>query len=174
MTKYTELPEVSTDDTWSAANHNLYIRDNFATLRGSFALVTRDAVQSIPNDTLTTITMDHEYYDTGDYYSAGAPTRITFPVTGFYLVIADVNFGINTTGVRCIYGFIDGVEGYRMRTNPVAATGYSTAYTTINFPILTYQTPGKYLEFKVDQTSTGALNVTFFRVGVKLLHDLTT
>lgn len=30
MTVYTALPTVSTGDLWTAANHNLYIRDNFA------------------------------------------------------------------------------------------------------------------------------------------------
>lgn len=163
----------SVSDPLSLAGYFDLMNASMTALRGSYCLVTRDAAQSINNDTLTTITMDHEYSDTGTYFDIADPTKITLVKPGFYSVVADVLFAANTTGVRELYCYVNGVVSYRIRLPAVAAS--STESTTpINLPIGMTRTAGQYLEFKVVQTSGGALNVTFFRVSAILLHDLST
>lgn len=54
------------------------------TATGEGARVRRVATQSIPNATDTAISWDTEDIDDNAYYTAGNPTRLTVPATGWY------------------------------------------------------------------------------------------
>jgi len=140
--------------------------------KGPFALITRDAVQSIANDTLAVVTMDHIYYDTGNFYAAGDPTKITFPFTGFYYLDIEGDFAANTTGVREIYIYISGVQSYQFRLPAVAASSIEDK-TYLPMQRGMFRTAGEYAEFKVVQTSGGALDLAFFRASIYLLSPIT-
>ena len=97
---YTTVPTVSTGDTWTAANHNTYIRDNFTdvvTFKGVGLI--RSTNQSIPDTTLTAISYDTEAHDTDAFHAGGSPTRITIPagLGGYYHVYAGIVWANATT-----------------------------------------------------------------------------
>jgi hypothetical protein len=52
---------------------------------------------TIPNNVRTAITFDNEAYDTGGYFSAGQPTRLTAAVAGLYLITGQIEWSNSTT-----------------------------------------------------------------------------
>lgn len=164
---YNAVPSVSTGDLWTAANANTYWRDNFSDhetrvsaveamsgILSSYCLVNRTTNQSILNATSTAISFNNEIADTGNYFDAGSPTRLTISDTGIYLVGGSVYWETNVNGSRIINLISDGVSAFYYDVRPVTGTGGCAATV---YGMIKYTTPG-YLELSVWQGSGIALN----------------
>lgn len=75
------------------------IRDNMKAL-ASGAHVYTSSGGSVANLTYTAIGFDLEISDTDNYHDPAAPTRLTAPFAGTYMVGAFVDFAANATGDR--------------------------------------------------------------------------
>lgn len=91
---YETVPTKSTGDTWSAADHNKYIRDNFTdvvTFKGVLARCT--VAQAIDLGADRVVLFDAEDYDTDAFHSLVANTgRLTVPagLDGYYWIYGSV------------------------------------------------------------------------------------
>jgi len=100
---YTTPPTVSTGDTWTAAQHNTYLRDNF-----EYAVKTFHGVlvrcTTTPATAPTAVPWDTEVYDTDAFHDGGANTRLTVPagLGGYYMVYAQVRWTSDAVAVRNI------------------------------------------------------------------------
>lgn len=112
--------------------------------------------QSIPNATSTAISFNTENWDTNGMHAGGAPTRITFPVTGKYLVIGVASFDTNATGKRMLDIVYNGSSILSRSDVDALAVGGTWVHvsTMVNATATT-----DYVELKAYQTSGGALNV---------------
>jgi hypothetical protein len=111
--------------------------------------------QSIPSATATAVNMDGENSDTYGGHSVVTNTsRYVGQVPGYYLTIATVLYGSNTTGVRIAYVYRNGalIDG---SFGASAGSTYSSA-TAIAVPYLNGSTD--YVEAWTYQTSGGALS----------------
>ena len=105
---YTAVPEVNTNDQWSASDHNTYIRDNLAYLKAAADAAASAAPPKAratattdfnSTTTLSNICFETESFDTDTMVDiAGAPTRLTFTTAGLYLVTLWVTFASGTAG----------------------------------------------------------------------------
>ena len=89
---FTTVPTVATGETWTAANHNQYIKDNFADLVAYKGVkVIRTSNQAITG-ALAYVSFDTEDHDEGGFHAGGSPTRLTIPAGagGFYVIYAHV------------------------------------------------------------------------------------
>lgn len=118
----------------------------------------RSTDQSINNNALTAVSFDTEIWDhiaCADLTAAA--TRITFPISGRYLVTGHCVFEANATGYR--NGTI------RLNGTTLIAPGGGAAIATAAIPTPVVVTTihefvaGDYVEFLVIQNSGGALNV---------------
>jgi hypothetical protein len=69
------------------------------------ALVYADSVQTVTNDSDMNVSFDlsnSAAYDSGGFYSAGAPTRLTVPATGYYSVWGHTVWEAGSTGYRSV------------------------------------------------------------------------
>lgn len=64
------------------------------------ARVRRATPQEIPNATSTALSFSNERWDDGGFWIIGAPTRLTAPKTGLYLITASVLWEPSLVGVR--------------------------------------------------------------------------
>lgn len=124
------------------------------------AMVTATANQSIPDSTTTFLNMwSTEQFDEGDWWSAANPSRLTVPAGVTKVrVLGSVVFAANATGIRQVVILKNGAN---FAGRP--ATGYNASssgnYTTFMASGVLDVTPGDYFEFRVYQSSGGALNV---------------
>lgn len=117
------------------------------------ARVRRTTNQTIPNNTETAVSWTNAQVDTGTFWSAGSPTRLTIQTTGLYVFGITGIFTSNATGIRR-YGF---------RLNGTTTLDYTEKQP----PVMTYfchqyQWPlnaGDYLEMTLLQTSGGNLDI---------------
>lgn len=102
------------------------------------------------------LTFDSERFDNGSLHSTSANTgRLTFPITGLYMVGAHIVFASNSTGIREVSIRLNGAT-FIVLDNRMAVNGDDTeiALATI------YQfAAGDYVEVGANQTSGGALNI---------------
>lgn len=118
--------------------------------------VFRTTNQSIANATNTMLSFDSEIFDVGGYHdNAVNPTRLTAPVTGYYLVGGHCEWDNGGTGNREVNIFQSGTT--RVAKNRVALNGVTT-YDLVEATLI-FMTAGDYVEMEVRQTNTGALNV---------------
>jgi hypothetical protein len=118
----------------------------------------KSASQSIADSTHTALTFDLEFFDTDSYHSTVTNTsRITIPSgkTGYYSFSGNATFASNSTGVR-IGSFYKNGSPFRFLYNANASTGSDSI---INFTTIAYLTATDYMELRVFQSSTAALNV---------------
>jgi len=66
------------------------------------AKVTRAANQSIPASTQTLLTWDTVTQDSGPFWAAGAPTRLTVPTAGMYFFGVSADFNTGATAGRLL------------------------------------------------------------------------
>lgn len=121
----------------------------------SGANVTRASSQSISNATWTLITYTTETFDTDGYWSAGSPTKLIIPETGYYLVGCITKFAANANNEPEIMIYINGSTPATRVTGGTRPTGHSQ----LNISVVNAYTKNDYLEAKVYQNSGGALNV---------------
>jgi hypothetical protein len=130
----------------------------------SGAQVYKSVVQSIPNATWTLATWDTEAFDTNGYHSTVTnPSRMTAPVTGYYLIMASIGWAANTTGIRYVQFYKNGAGvlagGTTLLYQPRlgSESGGTDAVQTVSQ--LAYLTAGEHVEMFVHQSSGGALNL---------------
>jgi hypothetical protein len=125
---------------------------------GSFAgaSVYKNAAQSIPNDTLTTITWNTEDFDTNSFHSTSTNTgRFTIPVAGKYLINAMI--GWDTTGSTV-------TKTVTLRKNGsdlFKSNGFGTGsdYQSQNLQYIANAAVNDYFEILVYQTTGSSVNV---------------
>lgn len=127
---------------------------HYSDLSGSRVVAYRNAVQSIPDTTVTKIQFNTEDFDTGNEFDSTTNYRFTAIAAGYYMVSAQATFVANATGLRGLYIkkntstlFSDLIDAQTTATTLVAS---GIIYLAIN----------DYVEAHVQQTSTGALNLS--------------
>jgi len=120
-------------------------------------LILNDAV--VLTDTLTAISFPSSEFDTGTYYSAGSPTKVTANQSGFYRVNVLLNTG--TQGIGASYSF-------QILKNGLVELAADTAGAnqTIYFDQVLNLSSGDYIEVLVSETgATGTiLNTSFLEI----------
>lgn len=123
--------------------------------RGHGARVRHSVNQSIPNNTVTTLTFDTEDFDTDGFHSPALPTRLTVPVVGIYHITASVSWPSNAAGLRAMVILLNGATTLmRDQRAPFAAENFNMGETTVELAA------GDFVEVTVIQTSGGALNTS--------------
>lgn len=111
--------------------------------------------QSIPNAAWTNVLFDSEISDVGGMFDVGNPSRITLPVTGVYLIVADFIFAANATGLRQISINLNG----SIRTHITIVPGVGSADHRLQTIALYARNGGEWIEVQALQTSGGPLNI---------------
>ena len=112
--------------------------------------------QSLPNGSLTAITLDSTEFDTHTMWDAGLPTRVTILYPGYYFVSGGVAFVLNTSSYRYVRIAVNGTTLTDGNTAVAPVPSISTrvpARATI-----TYLDIDDYVEVYGQQASGGALN----------------
>ena len=151
-----DLITVDKDNLVDAINEVKTQNNTLATYKGF--LSAPSTVVSLANNVLTTINFGTPLYDTG-FYSSGNPSRITIPAN------------IKKVKVKGIASFASSANGHRLlliRKNGVAQSGEAQVIlpATSDGTIFVYTesavlnvVQGDYFEFRVRQTSGGALDL---------------
>ncbi|MFH2073207.1 MAG: hypothetical protein ABIJ75_10200 [Actinomycetota bacterium] len=119
--------------------------------------VTRDAIQSIPNNTWTAVLWNTETYDTGGWHSVASNTdRITptLPDQTVVNVKSIIQFASNATGVRAVRVLKSGSSIGMVDMNAV-----SGAASRVPIAVDSMFGTGDYYTLEVYQTSGAALDV---------------
>lgn len=112
---------------------------------------------AITTATTTALTMDHLAYDTGSFYSAGQPTRLTAPATGLYLITGQVRWASTSgAGIRRMVITLNGSIDIAFSDDGIT-THTNNVYH--NLAILYLMTAADYVQLRVNQTSGGNLNI---------------
>jgi hypothetical protein len=120
--------------------------------RGSCTAVSiPDATFTIPN-----LTQSFDWSGTDDMFAAGDPTKITIKDTGTYRVEIIGQFDGNATGIRLVQAYYNGSSAIVQASQP-AFTGAANSMSAGDVLVLT---AADYVQLRVYQNSTGALNLT--------------
>lgn len=120
------------------------------------ARVVRNSDQSINNATDTALSFNVETFDYGDMYAGGSPTRLTFPVGGWYSVGAQVRWATSaSTGERYACVRRNGTTLDRVAEQGVSPSG---GIVTLNLASVSPFNAGDYIETIVFQSTGVALN----------------
>jgi hypothetical protein len=121
---------------------------------GTMAVVTRSAVQSIPNATSTAISWDNAQINDSAIYSGGSPTRLTVPAGATRVrVTLSSYWAANSVGVRNLKITINNNSDIVFDIRPAqneSGAAISRVYLV---------QAGDYFEAFVNQNSGGALNI---------------
>lgn len=141
---------------------NNYVRPSTPTqvanvLPGRGAMAHRTNAQGIAHNTLTTVSMEAEAFDSGGYWVSTAPSRLTVPagLGGVYVIVAHIRITGNTAGlyrqtrISKNGTLIEQVNGY-------PNGGYSSTYATV----ITRLLAGDYIEMQGYQDSGVSLSIT--------------
>ena len=112
--------------------------------------------QSIPNDTLTTVALNSEAFDTaGLHNTTVANSRLTAPVSGIYSLTAAANWFVNPTGSRIAQIW---QNGSTLLISDSVAPNQDEDHVLSTIARLS---AGDYVELRVQQTSGGDLLLAF-------------
>ncbi|MBT4585876.1 hypothetical protein HN960_05420 [Candidatus Peregrinibacteria bacterium] len=143
------------------ANATLSVSGTVAnlTVTGSASLPTakvkKTSNQSTSNTTVTTLTWDAEDWDTDTFHdNVTNNSRLTAPEDGKYLVIANIIFASNNTGIRQILINLNGANVWGV-IFPNNGAGQDQTFTF--FPI--EMSTSDYVECQVYQASGGNLDI---------------
>jgi hypothetical protein len=118
--------------------------------------VYKSAAQSIPNDTLTTVTWNSEDFDTNSFHSTSTNTgRFTIPVAGKYLI--NVMIGWDTTGntnTKTVTMRKNGADLFKSN-----GLGTGSDYQSQSLQYIVSAAVNDYYEILVYQTSGAAVNI---------------
>jgi hypothetical protein len=115
---------------------------------------------SIPNNAnpTTILTFNSVRFDTGGFYDAGNPERLTIPVDGWYVVAGNIFFDPNSTGIREVC-FKMNATATTLAVQEQLAAGSSN--TRFSIAIVRYFVAGDYVIMVAYQSSGGALDVIY-------------
>ena len=103
----------------------------------------------------TAITLTATLFDTSSYWSAGDPTKITIPTTGYYFIASHLTFDTNATGGRHLKVYKDGVS---LSNLSAGDTPNSTTECSLGLSSIRSLTAGEYLQLYAWQDSGGNLD----------------
>lgn len=121
-----------------------------------------NASQSIPNSTLTALAFNSERFDVASGASSTQHdtvtnnSRLTCRFAGKYLIVTNVRFAINASGVREVGIRLNGATMLADEVQTSSGGGTTTILTVTTLYDLAVN---DYVETVVNQTSGGALNV---------------
>lgn len=119
--------------------------------------VTKSAVQSLTNNTTTTITWNTESYDSHGLHDNAANTdRLTAPILGLYLVVFKAQFALAAAGTRRHANVLTG-GGDTIASQQVFSTANTMAITATG---PTRLAAGEYVYAQALQESGGNLDLT--------------
>lgn len=119
------------------------------------ARVTRDTNQATTSGVEAALTFTVVRWNNGGLFASGTPTRLVAPVSGIYLIGAQVEWEASATGTRVVTIRYNGTDIIaRTRVDPTSGTSLGHE-TVTEWPL----NEGDYVEALVMQTSGGALNV---------------
>lgn len=102
------------------------------------------------------ISWDTEDYDDNEFFSSSDPTKISIKSTGYYLIIAEILFASNATGIRTLSLLVNGsVDIFGGQDGRPAFSGSSADPKVV---IEASLTSGDYVELVAFQTSGSDLN----------------
>lgn len=125
---------------------------------GHAARAYQNALQSIPNNTLTKVQFNAESWDLDNEFDSATNYRFTPTVAGLYQVNTAVTFVTNATGIRRCEIRKNGSPHTR-GTNVDAVTVASLVTTVAASDIFDMNGSTDYIEVFCSQTSGGALNI---------------
>ncbi len=110
---------------------------------------------SVPNTAWTIITLNSEHWDHNDLHSTVSNTgRLTAAVDGLYLIVAQIRWASNGSGIRGLRIELNGTtEIGKVQDDPSGAGATIQDATTI-YPL----DAGEYVQMLGFQTSGGSLN----------------
>jgi len=110
--------------------------------------------QSIANSTITVLALNSEDFDTNGFHSTTSRMTIPSDMAGVYLIIANMQWAANTTGLRQCFILLNGANQIAKSEMEPATTGFTThALSTIYNAAV-----GDYFEIQVQQASGGPLD----------------
>jgi hypothetical protein len=139
------------------------------------ALISRAATQSLTVSVFQTVTFDTaDYQQNGTFWSAGTPTHITVPVTGWYQFRIRARFdNTSVVGWRFAGYRVNGGSDVGNYAEPPEEGG-ALASIEVNTE-WKYLAAGDYLEMRVLQDGTGgSLNLVTASVAVQMYPTVTT
>lgn len=122
------------------------------------ARVYHDANQSIANNTITSLALNTERFDTDAFHDAVTNnSRLTVPAgkAGKYLIIGNVAFAANATGQRQVRILLNGATVIARTVDAGTIAGDGTFILSTIYDLA----EADYVELQAYQTSGGALNV---------------
>ena len=121
---------------------------------GSFpgARVETPSTGSVPNGAYQPVTFTTVQFDVGGVFSSGAPTKLTAPVTGVYVITGHVEWDSGKPGYRQLE--IDGPGG-RLATSLIPVAAEEFTYSTVS--TIVKLNAGDSVQLVADQVSGAAL-----------------
>ncbi len=118
--------------------------------------VTKSSTQSINDATITAVTWNTETWDNNTIHDTGSNTeRLTATTAGIYLVACHITWASNDVGVRQSFLYKNNVFVTQVSISAADTTGSDG----VDFIYVASLAANDYLEMRVYQNSTGALNV---------------
>jgi hypothetical protein len=113
-------------------------------------------VTNMLNNTATVIPLATQIWDNANMWDGAQPSRLTAPIDGRYLILANVGFDANAVGRRICQIRANGATMVTEQATNTAATGTAVIHAASEYDLLA----GQYVEMLGLQTSGGALNST--------------
>jgi len=148
----------------TAAGATVYTADNIAGVPSALvpdlarASAYHNTTQSVPDATVTALSLNTEDFDSdGMHDTASNSSRFVVPAgqAGVYLLIGQVNFAANATGIRDACFRKNGTEEFAYTQ---VAPASASVTTIIRVQALVELVAGDYVELCAYQSSGGALN----------------
>lgn len=145
-------------ETLTGAKLNL-VRDNLLSLRNGgdhYCKLYISTNPSISNNTNTAISWDSIDFQVGTLWSIANPTRLTAPVTGKYLVLANTEWRANSSSLRSINitRSAGGSGQYDLQSQ-----GASGGRSNCSAKLVLSLTATQFLTIRVFQSSGGSLTL---------------
>lgn len=126
----------------------------------------QSAAQSIPNVTVTAVTMDSEEFDTYNGHSTVSNTsRYTSQFAGYYLVICYAGFAANSVANRYVEVYKNGVSAPNLGQS-IIFTPTSFTNSALHSITIVRLEVADYVECRAFQNSGGALNTNPTQTGM--------
>lgn len=125
------------------------------------------ATVSVGTGAWTALTLSAETRDTDDFHDGGTnPTRLTFPITGVYLVTGFLLWAANATGQRGARISTGGSSVWSQSLHNAASAGETAHSVTA----LIAATASNYTELEGYQSSSGNLDASVFGLSAALIY----
>ena len=134
----------------------LFVTDQIIASDSVGAVVYRGTNQSVGSGSWITLYSNNEIYDTGGCHNGTYTERLTVPYAGLYVFYLNVEWQVNTTGLRAIRAI------HSSSGNCIAITSTNANTASIHYMNLTgvYQlAAGDYIYFQAYQNSGSTLNL---------------